>query len=480
MNGMGGVWKALRPLGDLVAGGIAFLGAFLTRIYFPIPFTLSLLPVDRLQFLYSDGLVVVLSQPLILYFLGFYDPPDPGTRSELPRRLAVATTLQALGLMGYFFLAIRPFPRTVIVHFALLNFVLLLLWRQFLLGRLKTRSRRVAIVGTNASARQLAAAIRSGDWQLLEVAGFVPAPGEDTVLEDTAPDEAAQEENTQGEDEDVQSLGPLLGTVDDLPSLFASGRIDDVILAGTTSRWQTRLMDRLAEARSSRGNVLLLPGPFESLIGRMRYRWISDLPLIEVVRQTEWQVNRPLKRGLDLSAGLVLLIVALPILALCALAVRLSSPGPVLYRQTRLGLGRQPFQVLKLRTMEQDAERHTGEVLAQDKDPRLTPVGGFLRRFRLDELPQLLNVLRGSMSLVGPRPERPVFVERFLQEIPGYAERFSVPPGVTGLAQVSGRYHSTADNKLRYDLAYVANWSLWLDLSILLRTVKIVLTSRGV
>jgi lipopolysaccharide/colanic/teichoic acid biosynthesis glycosyltransferase len=145
-----------------------------------------------------------------------------------------------------------------------------------------------------------------------------------------------------------------------------------------------------------------------------------------------------------------------------------------------MGRSQRPFTLLKLRTMQVDAESESGEVLAQPGDPRLTRIGAFLRRFRLDEIPQLLNVLQGTMSLVGPRPERPGFVQRYLQEVPGYAERFSLAPGLTGLAQVNGDYHSTPQNKLRYELAYMANWTLWLDLSILLRTVKIVLTSRGV
>jgi exopolysaccharide biosynthesis polyprenyl glycosylphosphotransferase len=226
--------------------------------------------------------------------------------------------------------------------------------------------------------------------------------------------------------------------------------------------------------------VLLLPGPFESLIGRMRYRWVHDLPLVEVVRESEWRINWPLKRVLDLAGGSVLMILSLPVLAACAVAVRATSPGPILYRQTRMGRGQRPFILLKLRTMQVDAEAESGEVLAQPDDPRLTPIGAVLRRFRLDEIPQLLNVLQGRMSLVGPRPERPGFVQRYLQEVPGYAERFSIAPGLTGLAQVNGDYHSSPQNKLRYELAYLANWSLWLDLSILLRTVKIVLTSRGV
>ena len=226
--------------------------------------------------------------------------------------------------------------------------------------------------------------------------------------------------------------------------------------------------------------VLLLPGPFESLIGRMRYRWVNDLPLIEVVRETEWRINWPLKRLLDLLAGSLLLLLASPAAAASAPAVRATSPGEILYRQTRVGHGQKVFTLYKFRTMRRDAEADSGEVLAQPGDPRLTSIGAFLRRFRLDEIPQLFNVLQGTMSLVGPRPERPGFVQRYLKEVPGYAERFSLAPGLTGLAQVNGDYYSSPQNKLRYDLAYMANWTLWLDVSILLRTVKIVLTSRGV
>ncbi|HXU30430.1 MAG TPA: sugar transferase, partial [Thermoanaerobaculia bacterium] len=186
------------------------------------------------------------------------------------------------------------------------------------------------------------------------------------------------------------------------------------------------------------------------------------------------------KRLFDLAVGTFLALVLTFVFVLVALAVRLISPGPVLYRQERAGRDRRPFVVYKLRSMQVDAEAESGEVLAEVGDPRLTPIGAFLRRFRIDEIPQLINVLGGSMSLVGPRPERPGFVEKHLAEVPGYAERFSVAPGLTGLAQVNGDYHSSPQNKLRYELAYIANWSLGLDFSILVRTVKIVLTSRGV
>jgi exopolysaccharide biosynthesis polyprenyl glycosylphosphotransferase len=212
----------------------------------------------------------------------------------------------------------------------------------------------------------------------------------------------------------------------------------------------------------------------------MRYRWVSDIPLIEVISSRDGTLQRPAKRLLDLVVGGLLLLLALPAMLLCAVLIPLLSRGPVLYRQVRIGRDRKPFTLLKFRTMVPDAEAGRGEVLATANDPRLIPFGGWMRRTRLDELPQLLNVLGGSMSLVGPRPERPGFVEEFLDKIPGYAERFSMLPGLTGLAQVNGEYDSTADNKLRYDMAYHANSSFWLDLSILVRTVRTVLTSRGV
>jgi exopolysaccharide biosynthesis polyprenyl glycosylphosphotransferase len=257
-----------------------------------------------------------------------------------------------------------------------------------------------------------------------------------------------------------------------------------VVIASSDSVWKVHLLDTLARAAGTvdraRGNVLLLPGPFDSMVGRMRYRWVRDIPLIEVIRDSEWRLFRPVKRTLDLLVGSALLVLSSPLMLVCGLLIKATSPGTVFYRQERMGKGLERFTLWKLRTMREDAEAESGERLASPEDSRLTPVGATLRRYRLDELPQLFNVLGGSMSLVGPRPERPGFVARYLEEVPGYAERFSVSPGLTGLAQINGEYHSTAQNKLRYDLAYIANWSLWLDLAILVRTIKIVLTSRGI
>lgn len=188
-------------------------------------------------------------------------------------------------------------------------------------------------------------------------------------------------------------------------------------------------------------------------------------------------LGRPLsalvvKAVADRVLALVGLLLLLPVLLLLALAVRLSSPGPALFRQTRVGLAGRPFTMLKFRTMALDAESRTGPVWAATADPRATPLGRWLRRTSLDELPQLVNVLRGEMSLVGPRPERPEFLAAFEAQHPGYGVRHLVRPGITGLAQVEGwRGATELGPRLECDLLYIRHWSLGLDVAILVRTL---------
>jgi sugar transferase (PEP-CTERM system associated) len=188
------------------------------------------------------------------------------------------------------------------------------------------------------------------------------------------------------------------------------------------------------------------------------------------------------KRLLDLAAALIGVILALPLMILVALAVRLDSPGPVLYRQQRVGQHGRLFNLFKFRSMRQDAEAKTGAVWCAEQDPRITRIGRFIRKARLDEIPQLWNVLRGDMSLVGPRPERPEFVESLAREIPFYGQRHTVKPGLTGWAQVSYSYAGSVGGtmeKLQYDLFYIKNLSLPLDLFIMFCTAKIVLLGKG-
>ncbi len=190
--------------------------------------------------------------------------------------------------------------------------------------------------------------------------------------------------------------------------------------------------------------------------------------------------NRFMKRVLDLVGAAFGLIVTAPILLACAAAVKLTSRGPVFFKQDRLGENGKHFQLYKLRTMPADAEKESGPVLPKRDDPRATPVGRFLRRFSLDELPQLWNVIRGDMSLVGPRPERPVFVERFKESIPRYMSRHQVKSGLTGWAQVNGlRGNTSIEDRIDHDLEYIKNWSLTFDIRILIKTVYSVVTYKN-
>jgi len=453
----------LRPVGDAAVAALALWIAFRLRIAVELPFTAFALPLEKLAFLPPALLWLVPAQLVLLSLFGLYESFRPLPRTELARRLVLATGFQAVAGSAALFLAGGEFPRSVLLLYAAIDAALLYLWRRLVERLHEPPMRRLALVGSGPGAREVARSLSAHGWHGLRVVGHVPLPGED---------------GGEGDDPGPE-LGPRLGTIDDLPALLAAGAIDDLLLAPRAENWQSALIDRLAGARPPHASVLLLPGPFESLIGRMRYRWVHDLPVIEVVGESEWHLRRPTKRLFDLAAGSLLALAAAPLVALCAAAVKLTSPGPVFYRQQRVGRGLAPFELVKLRTMRLDAEAAGEEVMASPNDPRLTPIGGFLRRYRLDELPQLLHVLSGAMSLVGPRPERPGFVARYLEEVPGYRERFSVAPGLTGLAQVNGDYRSSPENKLRYDLAYIASVNLWLDLSILLRTVRIVLTSSG-
>jgi len=239
----------------------------------------------------------------------------------------------------------------------------------------------------------------------------------------------------------------------------------------------------IMESLDRNKTVLLIPQLYDILVHDATVDTVDDLPVFRIGHLGLSPVQRLVKRVFDVCVSSVCLVVALPVIVLAALAVKLSSPGPAFYCQVRVGQNGKTFSLIKLRTMIPDAEKDTGPVLATTDDPRVTRVGRILRATRLDELPQFINVLRGDMSFVGPRPERPEFVREFCNTIPEYKYRLKVKPGITGLAQILGRYDTDAADKLRYDLYYIRNYSLLLDLQILMQTLRVMLTpesARGV
>jgi sugar transferase (PEP-CTERM system associated) len=273
----------------------------------------------------------------------------------------------------------------------------------------------------------------------------------------------------------------LLGKVKELLGIVEQLHPDIILVGLTNMRGGLPIYDIL-ECRFRGIQVEEWPSFFEKLtdkivISSLRPGWLifSDGPVKTLLTET-------IRRTLDVGLSLLGLILSAPVMALAALSIKLDSPGPVLFRQARVGKDGKIFMLYKFRSMSVDAEERTGPVWASEDDPRITRVGRLLRKIRLDETPQMFNVLKGDMSFIGPRPERPIFVNQLKEQIPFYVLRFAVKPGITGWAQVKYPYGSTVEDaleKLQYDLYYIKNVSIFLDLVILLKSVQVVLFARG-
>ncbi|MDA0684421.1 MAG: sugar transferase [Bacteroidetes bacterium] len=269
--------------------------------------------------------------------------------------------------------------------------------------------------------------------------------------------------------------------VEDLPHLIDDLDVQDVLIAlGPNDSDQLMEVLRLCDGKAV--SLKLVPD-FYSIIGGMaRTEHMYGLPLIEVLPEPMQAWEQSLKRLIDMVISLLVLVIGLPIWILVAIMIRVTSKGAAIYRQRRIGQKGREFTMFKFRTMQEDAEAETGPVWAREDDPRYTPIGRWLRKTRLDEVPQFFNVLRGDMSLVGPRPERPYFVEKLAREIPLYSRRHRVKPGITGWAQVKWKYDTSLEDvqqKVKYDLFYIENMSLRRDLQILFRTVYTALRGSG-
>ncbi len=264
---------------------------------------------------------------------------------------------------------------------------------------------------------------------------------------------------------------PLLGSLDDLEQVVRHERIDQLYVALPLED-HVKMLSLIEVASRECIDVKVIPDLLQFIALRARLEELDGVPIININDVPLQGFNGAVKRAIDIGVSMVALAgLAIPFAAIAA-TIRLNSPGSVFYRQERMGLDRRPFMVLKFRSMFEDAERETGPVWTRENDPRRTAVGTFLRRFSLDELPQLWNVLWGEMSLVGPRPERPFFVEQFKEKVPQYMLRHKVKSGLTGWAQVNGwRGDTSIEKRIEYDLYYIENWSVSLDFKILWLTV---------
>jgi len=226
----------------------------------------------------------------------------------------------------------------------------------------------------------------------------------------------------------------------------------------------------------------IVPDLYEILSGQARTSQLYGIPLIDIMPELMPEWEKKLKRISDVTISLMILIVSLPLNILVSILIKLDSPGPVLFKQDRMGMGNKEFRIYKFRSMFKDAEKHTGPIWSRKDDPRVTRVGRIIRKLRIDEIPQFYNVLKGEMSLVGPRPERPYFVDMLAEQLPYYRRRLKVRPGITGWAQVKHKYDESIEDvkvKLRYDLFYIENMSFRMDIKILARTILVVLFGKG-
>jgi exopolysaccharide biosynthesis polyprenyl glycosylphosphotransferase len=445
---------------DMLVLECAFLCVYWVRFlsgWFPVPKGVPDLDVYLLG---SVG--VLLLFVVLLYAYGMYDlRRRPGLLDDitgLARCVATATLLIAAAA---FFYRGYSFSRTFVLGFAAASYVFLLGGRVFarylhLLGRsLGVGVQRVVVVGRGSMQRDVLRALRSRPGLGYEVVGEVLRPGD-------APGDV-----------------PVLGDVAGLADVVERQRIDLVIVTLPLAQAEELLpvLDVLADSQT---HVYIVPDLHEMLASNLRVLHVQGLPFMELRQVALTGIHRVFKRAFDLIVASAMLLVCSPLMLLVALAVRLSSPGPVLFRQPRVGRDGGVFQMLKFRTMRPDAERDSGPVFATQNDPRRTRIGRWLRATSIDELPQLWNVLRGDMSLVGPRPERPVFVQEFRSSIPRYFERHKVRAGITGWAQVNGlRGDTPLAERTRYDIFYVENWSLAFDVKILIMTLRSVLSRRN-
>ena len=287
---------------------------------------------------------------------------------------------------------------------------------------------------------------------------------------------------TNGESKHNESAtATLLGKEKDLKNIIANNPVSDIVIA-LDDMEHDHILKLISIINGTPVSIKIVPNLYEVISGLARTEQISGLPLIEVnFQQNKWS-RSGMKRMFDFLMSFILLLSLFPIFILIGIIIKINSKGPIIYSQERLGYNGQPFNIYKLRSMVADAEQESGPVWTLDDDPRITSFGQMLRKYRIDEFPQLINVFLGQMSLIGPRPERPYFIERLKGKFPLYERRFRVRPGITGWSQIkhpSDTKEEDVRQKLRYDFYYIENLSFNLDLKIFISTIAVVLSGRG-
>lgn len=453
----------LTSVAAALADACAVLGGFIAATW--IRFDSGWIPLrhDRPDQLYPTYLAGASLATLLYLFVFrsmqlFVRPQMGSFASKIPRLIKAMTVgILLTVVLAFAFQNEADLSRAAIaVAFFTISFLVLLeryvLFRiEWNLARHSRKTNRVLILGSDSVAAHVGRTLEKEPMFRSQVVGFAR-----TDLSEPARDIPADR---------------ILGAVGELNALIESGSIDQVILTNSTLGHE-RILDVIMLCERNLITFNMVPDLFRIMTSNVDVQSLDDIPLLGIGRwPLDFFWNRVLKRMTDIVGATVGLVVSAPIIAIAAVFIKGSSPGPIFFHQERCGENGKTFSLYKLRTMRVNAEEDTGPVWAKEDDTRRTAVGAFMRRHNLDELPQLWNVLKGEMSLVGPRPERPHFVERFRVDISRYMWRHVSKPGLTGWAQVNGlRGNTSIEERIKYDLYYLENWSPALDVKILLMT----------
>jgi exopolysaccharide biosynthesis polyprenyl glycosylphosphotransferase len=457
---------------DFLGALLAWVGFFLLRKY---------LLQERLDYRFTEEALFYLSGAAVmvaLFWTTLYalvgEYRDIFRKSRLSELIRLARVSLLGGVVIFFALLLddqgvnnyhayyKTFTAYYLLHFAVT--AVLRTWAVSSIQRLVRRgtiSFPTLLVGSNQLARSTYADLqRTGRHLGLRLVGFTPIGS--TV------------------DNELATVLPAVGSYQQLPSLIQSLRIEQIIVAIEPSEHR-RIQEILNLLESSPVRISVLPDVYQMLLGSVKVNHIFGTPLIEIKQDLLPVWQEVLKRVFDVGGAACFLVLALPLYIFTALMVRSSSPGPIFYRQPRIGKNGVPFTIIKFRSMYVDAEK-LGPALSSDHDPRITRWGRFMRKVRLDEFPQFWNVLKGDMSIVGPRPERQFFIDQIVQLAPHYRHLHRVRPGLTSLGQVKYGYAETVPQmveRLKYDILYIENMSLAMDFRVILYTLKIIVEGRG-
>ncbi len=447
------LWFGLvTALVDALMSMEAFFAAYQLRLVVHYPPAINIAPLRS----YTGMMIVqVISLLIAFFFYRLYHQRRGISRVDQFYSILAAVSIGTIAATAFtsFIWKDLDYPRLMVIYFVFFAVVLVMVGR-LLVGawQMSVQARnpaRVLIIGADDVGRMIAQRIRQSPRLGYEVVGFI----------DDTPDRRS-----------AAGL-PVLGPISSLKQVIRSEGVEEVVIALPEAP-REQILDLIYECEHEHVLIKVFPDVFQIMATELTIGDLNGLPMLTVrdVALRGWRLS--LKRALDVVGSAIGLILLSPFFLLLSLLIKLDSPGPVFYSQVRMGLDARPFPVLKFRSMRVGAEDQTGPVWATRDDDRKTRLGSFLRRTSVDELPQLINVLLGDMSLVGPRPERPVFVEQFRQVVPRYMDRHREKAGLTGWAQVNGlRGDTSIVERTKYDLYYIENWSLLLDIKILLRTV---------